>query len=237
MTEGGSGSRPGLHKLITQFLPRLLLVAGIVALLHFAVDAILRATESSAMGGMLSFGLLALLLLAYALLIALPFVPGIEIGLSLLALEGAAIAPPLYLATLAGLSLAYWAGRRLPLDWLERRLAGAGLTRAAAFVAEVRPLSPDRRLALLRRGMPRRLAPLALRGRYLFLAVLINMPGSGLIGGGGGICFVAGLTGFFSPKATLLTLALAVAPAPLLIWGLGMPALMDGRAPSAVAAE
>ena len=50
------------------------------------------------------------------------------------------------------------------------------------------------------------------------------MPGSGLIGGGGGICLLAGLTGVFAPRATFLTLALAVAPVPLLVWMTGMEA-------------
>ena len=44
-------------------------------------------------------GMVAALLLAYALLLAIPFAPGIEIGLMLLAMEGAWIAPWIYLAT------------------------------------------------------------------------------------------------------------------------------------------
>jgi hypothetical protein len=59
------------------------------------------------------------------------------------------------------------------------------------------------------------------RFRYVALALLINLPGSSLIGGGGGILLLAGLSGLFLPKATFLTLALAVAPVPLLVWLIG----------------
>jgi hypothetical protein len=48
--------------------------------------------------------------------------------------------------------------------------------------------------------------------------VLINLPGNMLVGGGGGIALVAGMTRLFSWPAFLLTVAVAVAPVPLLIY-------------------
>ena len=138
-----------------------------------------------------------------------------------MALRGAEIAPFVYLATLGGLLLAFWAGRRFPLSWLERQLREAHLPRAAALLAELRGLPPPRRVDLLRSRLPRRVAGTALRWRYPLLAMLVNLPGSGLIGGGGGISLVAGASGLFRPGATALTLALAVAPLPLVVWATG----------------
>ncbi|KKL56965.1 hypothetical protein LCGC14_2240120, partial [marine sediment metagenome] len=45
-----------------------------------------------------------------------------------------------------------------------------------------------------------------------------------LIGGGGGICLMAGLSRMFAALPVLVTLAVAVAPVPLVVWFYGMPA-------------
>ena len=60
-----------------------------------------------------------------------------------------------------------------------------------------------------------------MRYRYLNLAVLINIPGNAVIGGGGGIAFVSGLSGTFRMPLAILTIALATAPVPLGIWLFG----------------
>lgn len=203
---------------------RLAFLAGVVVALHLFIDWVLVRAETSAHGEMLTIGLVGALVLAYALLIAVPFVPGIEIGLALLALRGAEVAPVVYLATVAGLMLAFLAGHKLPLGWLHQRLEDLRLSRAAQFVAEVQPMPPERRLAVLRARLPDRIAGHAVRWRYVALALLVNMPGSGLIGGGGGICLLAGLTRIFRPGATLATLALAVAPVPIVVWFTGVEA-------------
>lgn len=164
-------------------------------------------------------GLLAL----YALLIALPFVPGVEIGLALLMAEGPGVAPWVYLATLLGLSLAFAAGTLIPTAPLQRALADLHLVRPSRMLARLDPLDGDARLALLTAAAPRRLGP-ATRFRYLVLALLVNLPGNAVLGGGGGILFLAGFSRLFSPLATFATLALAVAPVPLLVWSLGLDA-------------
>ncbi|WP_216665313.1 hypothetical protein [Pseudoruegeria sp. HB172150] len=162
--------------------------------------------------------LLVVILLAYALLIAVPFVPGVEIGLTMIAMGGSTMAPFVYLATVLGLSVSYGVGRWLPYRNLCRMLNDLGLKRWSGLVETIRPLSPDERLAALRTRLPHWLGPVAVRGRYLLLALLINLPGSTVIGGGGGICFMAGLTRLFLPAATLATIALAVLPLPLGVW-------------------
>ena len=176
-------------------------------------------------GGQVWTGLIVLLLLVYALMIAVPFVPGIELGLALMALQGGTVAPWVYLATVVGLTLAYGVGAKLPPDRIAGVLGDLRLTRAAAMVRAVAPLEPQARIELLAARLPPWLAPLDLRSRYILLAVLINLPGNSLIGGGGGIGLLAGLSRIYTPLATVLTFVIAVSPIPLLVWIYGMPIL------------
>lgn len=159
---------------------------------------------------------------AYVGLLAMPFVPGAEIGIALLAGFGAAIAPLIYACTIAAMMLAFTIGRFLPISALERLLRALRLRRAAELVARAAPLSEDERVAMLLEGQSKRLAPLALRYRYVAMAVAVNMPGNSLIGGGGGIMIVAGLSGIFTPLSTFLTIVIAVSPVPLAVIFLGL---------------
>ena len=61
---------------------------------------------------------------AFVILLAIPFVPGAEIGLTLLAVFGAAIAPLVYGATVLALVIAFLIGRLIPDDWLLAGLRG-----------------------------------------------------------------------------------------------------------------
>lgn len=173
-------------------------------------------------GLLLYYGILGLALLVYAALLAIPFVPGIEVGIMILAMQGPGAALPVYLATLAGLALAYGVGARLPARWLSGAMADLGLARAAALLERVEPLPREARLELMRERLPRRLGPALLGWRYLILAAVLNLPGNWLLGGGGGIMLVAGLSGLFRGWAVLATVAIAVAPVPLLVWGFGI---------------
>nr|WP_309502391.1 hypothetical protein [uncultured Roseovarius sp.] len=166
-------------------------------------------------------GMLVALLLVYALLIAVPFVPGIEIGLTLLAVEGAWIAPWLYLATVSGLLIAYAAGEWVPYVRLHRILADLHMRRACALLEHIQPLSRAERVILMRGRAPRWLRPFITRYRYLVMAAAINLPGNSVIGGGGGIVFLMGLSRLFRPVAVALTLSLAVMPVPLAVWAFG----------------
>lgn len=159
---------------------------------------------------------------AYIGLLALPFVPGAEIGLAMLAAFGPAIAPLIYICTVASMTLAFALGRFLPIGTLERALSFLRMRRAAALVARAAPLSQEERLAMLLDGQEKRILSLALRYRYVALALAVNTPGNSVIGGGGGIMIMAGLSGIFSPLATLLTIALAVSPVPLAVIFLGL---------------
>ena len=159
---------------------------------------------------------------AYVGLLALPFVPGAEIGLAMLAAFGAGIAPLIYGATVASMMLAYTIGRFLPISALERLLSFLRMRRAADLVARAEELSPDERLSMLLDGQSKRTVAWGLRYRYVALALAVNTPGNSIIGGGGGIMMMAGLSGIFSPVTTLLTVVLAVSPVPLAVMFLGL---------------
>lgn len=209
---------------VVRLAAKVAIIAAAVYGIHLVMDwATAQAADRS---GLMMIGVLSALLLAYALLIAVPFVPGIEIGISLLLLKGAAIAPFVYLATLVGLILAFAAGRMLPHRWLHGVLADLRLKRACLLVDRLAPMSGEERLAHLAERAPRWLAPLINAWRYPVLAVLINLPGTAVIGGGGGIIFTAGFSRLFHPGWTVLTLALAVLPVPLTVWLTGTSRLL-----------
>ncbi len=169
---------------------------------------------------------LGIVLVVYAILMALPFVPGIAIVVPLLVLNGPSVMPYVWAATLGGLLLAYAAGRATPPGALAALLARLRQRRAAAAVAALMTRPPDTRLSYMRGLLPPRLAPLAGAGRYALLAVMVNVPGASVIGGGGGLALMAGYTRLFAPLPTIATLIAATAPVPLLIW-LGGPAIVE----------
>jgi len=210
--------RPSRLRLALWFGWRIVVVALLVWVSHEAIGYLVAWVEASERADMLMAGLLAVLILLYAVLISIPFVPGIEVGLALLALRGAEIAPFVYLGTVAGLLMAYCAGYVLPPGWLVRQMRRVGLTGIADFVADMDALAPEDRADRLYGLAPRTATRLALRWRYLLLAILYNLPGNAVVGGGGGISLVAGLSRVFLPGPVCLTIALAVAPVPMLVW-------------------
>lgn len=212
---------PPLRLGVLRTLVRLGLIALVAVLLHVVF---VRAEDwiTSNEYGWAMPGLMLAVLVIYALLIAIPFVPGVEIGLSVLAAGGAGIAPLVWLATAAGLTLAFVIGCRVPLAWLSRVLTDLHLLRAAQLVARFESLPQDKRVAFVQSGLPRKFGRWIVKYRYANLAVLINIPGNSVIGGGGGIAFVSGVSGTFRASLTILTIALATAPVPLAIWLFGL---------------
>ena len=181
---------------------------------------ILRLEQDAALRAMT--GLMVAVLILYAIVLATPFVPGVEIGVALLIIQGAKAAPFVYLATVCGLSLAFVIGQYVSLLWLTRLLRGVRLHRLAGWLDQVDGLARADRLRLVQQKLPAWLAPLFLRFRYVTVALALNMPGNIAVGGGGGIMVVAGLSGLFSIPAMLLVIALATAPVPLAVWVWGV---------------
>jgi hypothetical protein len=159
---------------------------------------------------------------AYIGLLALPFVPGAEIGLAMLTAFGAQIAPLIYCATVLAMLLAYLVGRLLPITALARIFAFLRMRKAADLVLRAAPLPRDARLQMLLQGAPPRIVALALRHRYVALALAVNTPGNAVIGGGGGIMMLAGLSGLFAPLPTALAIMIAVSPVPIAVMLMGL---------------
>ena len=158
---------------------------------------------------------------AYIGLLALPFVPGAEIGLAMLTMFGAAIAPLVYAATVLAMMLSYLLGRLLPGTTLVWILSLFRMRKAADLIGRAAALPPNDRLALLMERSPPKTVRLALRHRYVALALLVNTPGNAVIGGGGGIMMMAGMSGIFAPVQTFIAIAIAVSPVPIAIMVFG----------------
>ncbi|MBQ2261093.1 MAG: hypothetical protein II336_06985 [Loktanella sp.] len=170
-------------------------------------------------------GLILLVLIAYAVLLAIPFVPGVEIGVALLIIQGAAAAPFVYLATVTGLGLAFLVGQHVSLIWLIGALGDLRLHRIAHWLARVDDVPRDQRLQAMQTRLPAWLTPLLVRYRYATVAIAINTPGNIAVGGGGGIMLVAGLSRLFGTPAMLAMVAFATAPVPLVVWLWGVEVL------------
>lgn len=153
----------------------------------------------------------------YAVLLAIPFVPGVEIGLALIGMLGPPIVFLVYVSTVAGLSLAFAAGRLISHGGLIRLLDEFRLQRVNRLLKTVEPMSKDERLDFLVAKAPTRIVPFLLRHRYFALALMFNLPGNFLIGGGGGIAMIAGVSGIYSTGGFLMTVMVAVSPVPIAI--------------------
>lgn len=166
--------------------------------------------------------LIGLSIAAYAILIAIPFVPAVEIGIALLVMEGANIAPFIYIATVMGLYLAFWIGQRVSLDWLHGIFQDLHMVSACKLLHRIKTEPREQRLSQLEDRLPQWIAPFATRYRYVTIAILLSVPGNFAIGGGGGIMMTAGLSRFFTGPKILLTLIVAVLPIPLIVWVFGV---------------
>ena len=156
-------------------------------------------------------------LLVYIGLMALPFLPGVEIGLAFMMVLGFKGIVVVYACTLIALSIGFGLGRLLPARVLVSFLEWLHLTRAAALLRTFDETSPEQRLQFVAQKVSSRLVVALIRRRYLLVALLLNLPGNALIGGGGGIAMMAGMSRLFPFPAYLLLIALAVLPGPLLI--------------------
>lgn len=159
--------------------------------------------------------------LVYALLIAIPFVPGAEIGLAIVVMIGPSIVFLVYVSTIAGLTLSFLIGRIVPLNGLINLFDSLRLVRAARLLSQIEPMNRNDRLRFLISNAPSRIIPLLLRYRYVALAIAINTPGNIVLGGGGGLALMAGVSRLFSVPAFLMTIAVATAPVPLAVLLLG----------------
>lgn len=216
---GASGTGRGVRSVAFRVSALLVLVVGATWAAHLVRDALdltIMPINEQAVHRTMMLGTVA-----YIGLLALPFVPGAEIGIAMLTAFGADIAPLVYGATVVSMMLAFTVGLMLPVELLARLLAVARLRKAADLVTRAARLPQEKRMTLLLDGASPRTVGFALRYRYVALALSVNIPGNAVIGGGGGIMLLAGMSGVFAPVPTLLTIAIAVSPVPLAILLLG----------------
>jgi hypothetical protein len=154
---------------------------------------------------------------AYTVLMMLPFVPGIEIGLALIAMLGLDIVPLVYGATVVALTGAFLLGRLVPHATIVQILALLRLRRASELLTRLEPLETDQRLEFLLQRASSRVVPFLLRHRFLAIAIALNLPGNALVGGGGGICLIAGFSRLFPLPTFLAAVAVAVSPLPFFL--------------------
>lgn len=158
----------------------------------------------------------------YALLLALPFVPGVEIGAAMLSVLGPPVAALIYGATLLGLVLAFAAGRLIPVRTTVGVLRRIGLHRVADGIARMAQQNGAASLAGAADGFSAPVARFLLRYPEVALILLFNLPGNVLIGGGGGIAMMAGLSRVMPVYRFVLATAIAVAPVPLAVYYFGI---------------
>ena len=204
-----------------RFLRLILVVLVIVVVAYFAnqaggwISQWLK-TEIMPENEDVIFGAPIAAMILYAVLISLPFVPGVEIGLGLLVMFGTPIAIPVYISTIIGLTMGFVIGRLVP----EKVVCGCfdflGMTRISKTLGDMMRMPVRKRLNLLVDRAPSRIVPFLLRHRYIAIAVAFNIPGNSVIGGGGGIAFIAGLSRLFGFPLYLLAVAIGVSPVVIL---------------------
>ena len=156
-------------------------------------------------------------MITYTILMAIPFVPGAEIGLGVMMILGPKIVPLVYLCTLISLFLSFMVGRLISIKSIIKLLHNLHLRKASLLVTELEGLDSQQRFDLLLERSPKKYVPFLLKHRYLALLLVINTPGNIVVGGGGGIAMSAGMSRIFKPSLFLLTIIIAVSPIPLFL--------------------
>jgi hypothetical protein len=159
-----------------------------------------------------------LAMVIYIGLMALPFVPGAEIGLTLMVLFGAKIVPLVYVATVTALILGFLIGRWVPQRTFLEMLDLIRAQRLRNLLMQLEPLDSKNRLEFLLQHASGRFLPFLLRHRFIALALAFNIPGNSIIGGGGGISIAVGFSRLFTLREYAVTVSLAVLPFPLFVF-------------------
>ena len=153
----------------------------------------------------------------YTFLLAIPFVPGAEIGLILIGMLGPKIVFLVYVCTLAGLLTSFIVGRLISLKALIKLFEDLHFYKPSRLLKKFELLEMDERLRFIVSESPNRFIPSFLRHRYLALAIVVNIPGNIIIGGGGGIALMAGISRLYSLTGFLTAIAIGVSPVPIAV--------------------
>jgi len=153
--------------------------------------------------------------LLYICLMAIPFLPGIEIGLTLMIVLGPKGVAIIYVCTIIALIISFGLGRIVPAHFLISLLAWLHLKNAANLLSEFNRVPAEMRLEYLTKRASMKFVPSILKYRYIALAALFNLPGNALIGGGGGIAMMAGMSRLYSFSVYCIVISAAILPVPM----------------------
>lgn len=167
------------------------------------------------------------LIVIYALMVAIPFVPGVTLGVAIMVLFGAKVAFWVWGASVVGMLLAFTVGRSVPPARIAPLLRRLRMEDRIPFLDPDTPMTDRQRLAGLlgSRLWVRRL----IRWRYLAVSLVAVAPGNVLLGGAGGIALLAGLSKSFRLVPFVLAAALPMLPFYYAVWSSGLDILPGGR--------
>lgn len=135
----------------------------------------------------------------YTLVLMVPFAPGLELGVLIMAIFGLPGILGAWLATVIGLSLAFVIGTLASDTYLISRIK--------------QKLANSENDPNAIRWIKKRFAQFS----YLSIALLLNVPGNVVLGGGGGIALSAGALGHLQLKKFIGLVALASGVLPILL--------------------
>lgn len=164
---------------------------------------------------------LTILCIVYAVLLAIPGVPGLEVGLVMMAVFAEVGILAAWLCTIVGLNLAFLGGRKIPRAKLEKWLKPKDVPESELPAFAIGK-GDTMTLVFERNKLGRKIlkwtGPPGGWRRYLLIGLLFNMPGNFIIGGGGGIGLFCGTSDDIKWRWYLLTTTLAAAVIPLMVY-------------------
>ena len=122
------------------------------------------------------------------------------------------------------LSLSFAIGRLIPLKAFARLVGWLRLSKSKELILQLEPLNSEQKLDFLLKTAPSKIIPFLVKHRYLMIAIALNLPGNALIGGGGGIGLISGMSRLYPFPKYILLVSLAIMPLPLLLLAGKLPA-------------
>ena len=159
----------------------------------------------------MGFGSMLFLCFLFALLTALPFVPGLQMALLIIILFGEQSLIWVYIATLVGLSLAFFIGRCLPERWILHIY-----NPKVRHITYKIPGSQTTQAYLTRLAEWFKWIPFEIK-RVIAIVVLLNLPGNTMYGDGGGISILCGMDRRFPFPQFFIAICIGASPLPILV--------------------
>jgi hypothetical protein len=189
-------------KFIRNLASLALVIIGVL-LWWFDIPELLRTFSDSNVQSLI--WVLVISSVCYCLLMMLPFVPGVELGFFIMMMFGPESIIGVYVLTVVSLVCSFLIGRHLSaLSSLEKLKCNWQKQRAANPAGQIHEFI-NKTLNLLGHRP------------YFSVAMLLNLPGNTILGGGGGIALAAGVSGELTLLRYLITVMLATSVIPLLI--------------------